>query len=435
MSPIQACLQGVSTVQVLDSAAPDFLLWARLPSRIRSALEGHGVHSVVQLRAASYEELCCWLANPALFSWRPYLTELWKIAGLDTFQVYRLALLQPGGLVASLADLLSMLPEQGHSRRSSATPSANIAILQRAHDAGLDPRPYCDAVADARAGTAVAPSTTATYDSHLKQIHRACEVLAACPLPAGLDTIRRVTSVVGNPSTLRGWLSAWRRLHCMARLPWAGDRDPFLVAVQLGLRRSLGPSQPKLRCRRQLLRKILAAAAVQKRWALGAFACLAYTFGLRVTSELVRQAQSHLFHTTPTRITYGPIHRKGQAAQQTLTRWCVCSQDRLLCAHDWLLMLCEERPHGRLFPEAHSTLMRGVVQLLLGIGVDDADKYTSHCFRRGAAADVLEAHGLASMLRFGQWSSASAAEPYASRDEQTAAALGTALLEQSDDES
>ena len=49
--------------------------------------------------------------------------------------------------------------------------------------------------------------------------------------------------------------------------------------------------------------------------------------------------------------------------------------------------------------------------------VPAAASSASHCFRRGAAADVLEEHGLQAMLDFGQWSSPQAAEPYATSDD------------------
>ena len=78
--------------------------------------------------------------------------------------------------------------------------------------------------------------------------------------------------------------------------------------------------------------------------------------------------------------------------------------------------------------------MRGVVALLMELRVPDASGFTSHCFRRGAAIDVLEAQGLQAMLSFGQWSSPAAAAPYATSDEQCAQALGTAVAEVSDDE-
>lgn len=185
------------------------------------------------------------------------------------------------------------------------------------------------------------------------------------PLPATLDTIRRVTSVVDNPSILRGWLSAWRRLHCIARSAWAGDKDPFLVAIHSGLRLSLGPPSPRHGCRKSLLRRALVAAARDHKWVVGAFAVIAYTFGLRSPSELVRQAQGHLFSAKVSIIYFGPITRKGQALSQTLSRWCVCKQDRLLCVHDWLSVLVTLRPHGKMFTESTSALMQEFTKTLL----------------------------------------------------------------------
>ena len=78
--------------------------------------------------------------------------------------------------------------------------------------------------------------------------------------------------------------------------------------------------------------------------------------------------------------------------------------------------------------------MQQVVVLLRGLGVRDADEYTSHCFRLGAGVDVLEAHGLVAMLDFGQWRTPRSAEPYATADDQTARAMGSSLIDFSDDE-
>ena len=101
--------------------------------------------------------------------------------------------------------------------------------------------------------------------------------VACCGLPAELDTIRRVTSVVNDPSTLRGWLAAWRLLHVCARFPWMGDRDPCLVAIRTGLHKRLGPLPLKRRCRKHLLRNVLRSAARKQLWEVGALAVLAHT--------------------------------------------------------------------------------------------------------------------------------------------------------------
>ena len=74
------------------------------------------------------------------------------------------------------------------------------------------------------------------------------------------------------------------------------------------------------------------------------------------------------------------------------------------------------------------------VSILRALQTPQAERFTSHCFRRGSGVDVLEAHGRKAMLDFGQWSTPSAAEPYATADEQTAHAMGVALADFSDDD-
>ena len=78
--------------------------------------------------------------------------------------------------------------------------------------------------------------------------------------------------------------------------------------------------------------------------------------------------------------------------------------------------------------------MRQFQDFAVACGETAVHEFTSHCFRRGAGIDVLEAHGLKAMLTFGQWSSPQAAMPYASADEQTARALGTALADLSEED-
>ena len=103
-----------------------------------------------------------------------------------------------------------------------------------------------------------------------------------------------------------------------------------------------------------------------------------------------------------------------------------------MCPHDWLLIISEGQAGGRIFPHPVSYYMTAVQSMLREIGVPDPETYTSHCFRRGSAVDVLERHGLQAMLRFGRWRSPAAAAPYASLDEQTA--VGLALAEASDED-
>ena len=74
---------------------------------------------------------------------------------------------------------------------------------------------------------------------------------------------------------------------------------------------------------------------------------ISYTFGLLAPSELLRQAQAPLLKCHGLKISYGPIRRKEQL--QTLSRWCTCRTDRLICVHDWLEALVATGPRALYF--------------------------------------------------------------------------------------
>ena len=408
--------------------------WFRLPHGFLTALAAVGIDSLQKLRDAPESQILqafCWNDYSA---YQDLILEMRRPDGPSAFHVFRLLAKHPA--IPGSFQICDFHPiaRQAAAGHRHATPSCNVGALQALKRSGWDARVVCDAVADARANAGVRESSAKTYDSHLRGIQFVCLILGEAPLPASLDTIRRVSSVVGNPSTLRGWLAAWRRLHLIARVPWAGDRDPFLVAVRTGLRHCVGPSPPKKRCRRALVRRLATVAVRSQRWDVGALCVLAYVFALRVPSELIAQAAAVRFKCSDRRIVFGPIRRKGKSELQTLRRWCTCVADPLLCPHPWVQILSEIRPSGNFFVQSTAQLMLLVVSMLKGLNISDAACFTSHCFRRGAGIDVLEAHGLSAMLDHGQWSSPRAAEPYASADEQTAQAMGTCLVDNSDDE-
>ena len=94
---------------------------------------------------------------------------------------------------------------------------------------------------------------------------------------------------------------------------------------------------------------------------------------------------------------------------------------------------------GKCFPFSAAVFMARLRPALIQSGEAPATiaDWTSHCFRRGSAADMLEANGVNAMLRHGEWSSPQAAEPYASRDEQQASSIAVAswAIDASDDDS
>ena len=228
------------------------------------------------------------------------------------------------------------------THRAGATPTQTLYALREAQSNGLNITALLDGIADRRASQNLSEGSSHSYHSHLNQIRHACELLCEDWLPAALHTIRRVTSVVNNPSTLRGWLAAWRYVHIVAGATWLGDGDLFLRAVRLGLLRHVGPPPMRMRMQAPRLIKVLRYCINNDLTLVGAAAALAYIFALRVPSELLRQAGVTLFTTADSRrIQYGPIRRKGQPRLTTLTRWCTCDWCPLLCAHPWVAYLRE----------------------------------------------------------------------------------------------
>ena len=432
---VQQTIPGSDVQHICMQHGMDF--WQRLPPKLIRTLCQHNVTSLSALQALGQSTLQqlrqdCGLSSAVC----ALLDALHSSDSLTPLKFIRLWLQIPkDGSCAQLHQALGTEVRPSQVRRAGPTPSANIALLQQASDAGWDAHALCASIVDVRIGDAVAPGTLSTYCSHMGQIECACNVLKVQALPASLETVRQVTSVVNNPTTLRGWLAAWRLAHVCGHFVWPGDRDPVLMAIRTGLHKRLGPLPMRRRCRRKLLVRVVRLAAQQRMWQAGALAVIAYTFGLRVPSELMRQARAALFYDpSPGRLSYGPIHRKGARQPRTLTRRCLCSRDRLLCPHDWLEILKASSPTGPLFTSSLSKLMSDFQSLAHACGEQDVHEFSSHCFRRGAAIDVLEEHGLKPMLQFGEWKSPQAAQSYGSADEQFARAMGSVLADLSDDE-
>ena len=107
-----------------------------------------------------------------------------------------------------------------------------------------------------------------------------------------------------------------------------------------------------------------------------------------------------------------------------------------------------------MFPMSVAAYTSGLRRLLAQAGVPSAElaSWTSHCARRGSAADVLAAEGplpkalvgsrvggarrggLANMLAHGEWASKASASHYASLDEMNQHAMAHFLINGSDSE-
>ena len=347
------------------------------------------------------------------------------------------------------------------SRRSPAgpTPTQEINLLAELSQAGTPVHQLLDDIALSRARAALARESRSSYASHVRMISWACSLLGEMPLPASLDLILRVSALINNPNTLRVWLAAWRDWHIQEREFSPGDQNPFLRRVRKGTERLAPRPAPRGRLRFPLWRTVLQLAAKKDLIAFGALCNLAYIFAARVPSEILNQCRWCNLVIDKHSLTYRDVIRKGKPGLSTLRRFCVCSKDELLCFHVWLAALKEIRneldgSRNLLFSFSAQSVSNTLQSLLLecGLAADEAARFTTHCFRRGAGVDVLEAegttcsllagdrwrrlgmYGLPGMLCMGEWSSKASATHYASVDEQSCAGMAFNILEASDDE-
>ena len=89
----------------------------------------------------------------------------------------------------------------------------------------------------------------------------------------------------------------------------------------------------KKRLRRALLRRCLQEAVRCEDFELGAGLNLAYTFGLRVPSELLAQVNAARLQEQGDELRITDLRRKGRSQRSVLSRWCVCAGDSLLRWH------------------------------------------------------------------------------------------------------
>ena len=248
--------------------------------------------------------------------------------------------------------------------------------------------------------------------------------------------IRRVALVCNNPSTLRGWLAAWRQLNMQRGPPWEGDKDAVRKTIRIGTLKATPVGPPKRRVRRPLLRKLLQTAIRSKRFWIGAMLNIGYIFALRMPSELFRQGKRSQFQVGSKSIRIINLKRKHKRSLCDLARWCTCQADPLLCPHPWLAFACKRTSSDRLF-DISPIRFRAEFHLLLketGVPETDIPSFTSHSLRRGAAVDILEQHGLHAMLPYGDWATPQAASHYATFDEIDQHAVGQLAADLSDDD-
>ena len=108
-------------------------------------------------------------------------------------------------------------------------------------------------------------------------------------------------------------------------------------------------------------------------------------------------------------------HRKNTRNAFIATRPCFCGQNALLPKHNfpihrfWQAVLGHTHPGMPLFPLFQGeNFPRALRAVLKKLHTPESDRYSSHCFRRGAATAILNSGAtLSEIMRTGGWASSS----------------------------
>ena len=127
--------------------------------------------------------------------------------------------------------------------------------------------------------------------------------------------------------------------------------------------------------------------------------------------------------------------RKNRQQGSTIKRTCTCHHSPEFCPPHvvikWM-QVCKRVPTGRLFHFNYTSFTRELRHFLGILQVEDADKVSSHGFRRGSAEEIFSRGGrLADILVAGDWRSPAFME-YLDRESVEEAAVLQSILDRDD---
>ena len=107
--------------------------------------------------------------------------------------------------------------------------------------------------------------------------------------------------------------------------------------------------------------------------------------------------------------------RKNTRSNFSATSPCFCGDNFLLPRHNcpihrfWKAVIANTAPGAPLFPSLQGKNFSRILRAVLGkLKVPGAEKYSPHCFRRGAATAILNSGStLSEIMRTGGWASSS----------------------------
>ena len=260
-----------------------------------------------------------------------------------------------------------------------------------------------------------------------------CSLLAIAPFPPAAESVARWSAVFKPGKTFGIYLSHLAKACQLMGIDCSWKSNDTVIAVAKGLRNK--PSG-KIKFHNSLEPATLNRLVKTETWSseLAQISYIAFLFMLRLPSEalpLKRALPSDRLlcndiSSSPAVIGLREFHgeqrlviklakRKNTRDAFSATRPCFCGDNFLLPRHNcpihrfWKAVIATVAPGAPLFPNLQGKNFSRILRAVLGkLEIPDAEKYSSHCFRRGAAAAILNSGStLSEIMRTGGWASSS----------------------------
>ena len=259
-----------------------------------------------------------------------------------------------------------------------------------------------------------------------------CTLLGVAPFPPTMEGVARWSTVFSPGKTFALYVNHLvKACHLMGiDNSWKTD---IITALAKGLRNKVNP---RVRFHNSLAPKILDKIIRHETWSseLARLCYVTFLFLLRLPSEalpLTRALPNELLLSPDIpsskaviglrefqgekRLVLKLSHRKNTRSVYTAMRPCFCGDNALLPRHNcpihrfWAAVIENTEPGSQLFPSLQRANFSRVFRAVLAkLGVQDADRYSSHCLRRGAANAILQSGStLSEIMRTGGWKSSS----------------------------
>ena len=259
-----------------------------------------------------------------------------------------------------------------------------------------------------------------------------CSLLSIAPFPPTTKIVRQWSTIFSTGRTFAVYVNHLIRVCQLLELDCSW-RDETIKAIAKGIANKERPTQ---RFPNSLSPEWLDKLIQNESWdsELARLCYVTYLFMLRLPSEalplhraltdeqlLSNEAPSNTAviglreYEGQQRLTIKLARRKNSRGIFTALRPCYCGKNALLPRHNcpihifWANVITSTQPGDPLFPSlANKNINRVLRAAFKKIALPGAEKYSSHCFRRGAASAILNAGStLAEIMQTAGWKSSS----------------------------